>query len=186
MSMTLQKNGAKADLHNRSPQKSKYQDVVETLFALADTRINGNRPFDLRVVNDKFYERVIRDGGLGMGESYVDGWWECDSIDEMTARFIRANLHKESYKNPRVVAAFLKVKLSGIGKKSKAFEVGQKHYDLGNDLFKTMLDKRMSYSCGYWKDAVTLDQAQENKLDLICRKLDLKPGMRVLEIGCGW
>ena len=64
--------------------------------------------------------------------------------------------------------------------------VGKEHYDVGNDLFIKMLDKRMTYSCAYWKDASTLDQAQEAKLDLICRKLYLKPGMKILDIGCGW
>jgi cyclopropane-fatty-acyl-phospholipid synthase len=68
----------------------------------------------------------------------------------------------------------------------KAFEVGEKHYDIGNDLYSRMLDKRMVYTCGYWKEAQNLDQAQEAKLDLVCRKIGLKPGQKVLDIGCGW
>ena len=77
-------------------------------------------------------------------------------------------------------------KLFNYQSKARAFQIGEHHYDLGNDLFEKMLDKRMIYSCGYWKNAKTLDEAQEAKLDLICRKLYLKPGMKVLDIGCGW
>jgi len=166
--------------------KSRYKDLIEQMFLKAGIEIDGKRPFDIKVINDKFYRKVLSDGQLGIGESYMDGWWECDRIDEMTCKFIKANLLKETSRNLRFILNYMKIKLSDIGKKSTAFEVGQKHYDLGNDLFKIMLDERMIYSCAYWKDADTLDKAQENKLDLICRKIGLKPGMRVLDIGCGW
>src|SRR5665213_114101 len=163
-----------------------YRALIEEMFAKADVRIDGDRPFDVRVSNEDFYARVLRDGALGIGEAYMDGWWDSDSIDELTCRFVKAGLHRESLGNLRYLRSVLALRLSGIGRRSKAFEVGERHYDLGNSLFRAMLDKRMIYSCGYWKDAVTLDQAQENKLDLVCRKLALKPGMRVLDIGCGW
>jgi cyclopropane-fatty-acyl-phospholipid synthase len=73
-----------------------------------------------------------------------------------------------------------------LQKPSRAFEVGQKHYDLGNDLFIAMLDKRLNYTCGYWKNATNLDEAQEAKLELVCKKINLQPGMAVLELGCGF
>ena len=167
-------------------RKNRYQRLIEETFLKAGVQINGSRPFDIRVTNDGFYKRVLKDGQLGIGESYMDGWWECDAVDEMTSRFIRADLHKEAFTDPRFALYFLTIALSGVGKKAKAFEVGRHHYDLGNDLFQAMLDPRMIYSCAYWKNATTLAQAQEHKLDLICRKIDLQPGMRVLEIGCGW
>ncbi len=156
------------------------------MFLKADIKINGNRPFDIQVHNEGFYRRVLRDGQLGIGESYMDGWWDCEAIDEMTSRFIRADLLEDTSKNIKFILNYLRVKLTDIGKVSKAFEVGEKHYDLGNELFEKMLDKRMVYSCGYWKNATNLDEAQEHKLDLICRKIGLKPNMTVLEIGCGW
>jgi cyclopropane-fatty-acyl-phospholipid synthase len=165
---------------------NKYRTEIEKMFSKADIRIGGDRPFDIRVHNDDFYGRVIRDGQLGIGEAYVDGWWDCDAVDAMTSRFIQANLHKQVDATLKLLYYFIETKLSGIGKKSKAFEVGEHHYDLGNNLFEVMLDKRMVYSCAYWEDATTLEQAQANKLDLVCRKIGLKPGMRVLEIGCGW
>jgi cyclopropane-fatty-acyl-phospholipid synthase len=166
--------------------KDRYRRAIEEMFGRAGVQINGARPFDIRVLHPGFYRRIIGNAQLGLGESYMDGWWECDDIPEMTRRFILAGLHKDSLRNLRYLREYLTVRLSGIGRPGKAFEVGQKHYDLGNDLFRLMLDRRMIYSCAYWKDATTLDQAQENKLDLICRKLNLQPGMTVLEIGCGW
>jgi len=176
----------KTAIAESSRSKDKPRALIEEMFAKADVRIDGSRPFDIQVRDNRFYRRVLSNPALGIGESYMDGWWECEDIVEMVARFIRANLHKPSAADLKFVAYFLWIQLSGLGKRSKAFEVGQAHYDLGNDLFEAMLDKRMIYSCAYWKDAVTLEQAQENKLDLICRKIALKPGMKVLEIGCGW
>jgi cyclopropane-fatty-acyl-phospholipid synthase len=173
-------------LQSERTSEDKARSLVEEMFSLADVRINGERGFDIRVTHDGFYRRVIRDGVLGIGESYADGWWECDQLDELTRRFVQANLRKEASSKPSFLLYALKVRLSGIGKKSRAFEVGQRHYDIGNELFQVMLDDRMIYSCAYWKNAATLAQAQENKLDLVCRKLGLTAGMRVLDIGCGW
>ena len=160
--------------------------VVENMFLKAGIHCNGTQPYDIKVLNSAFYDRVLRDGQLGIGESYMDGWWECDAIDEMVEKFINAGLLKDAEKNFRFILNYFKVKLTDIGKPSKAYEVAEKHYDLGNKLFETFLDKRMVYSCAYWKGATNIDEAQENKLDLVCRKLDLKPGMKVLDIGCGW
>jgi len=84
------------------------------------------------------------------------------------------------------IAEFLKAKMVNLQTPSRAFKVGEQHYDVGNDLYAAMLDKRLVYTCGYWKAAQTLDEAQEAKLDLVCRKLGLKAGQRVLDIGCGW
>src|SRR5260370_39911687 len=80
----------------------------------------------------------------------------------------------------------LKSRILNRQRKSRSGEVAQQHYDLGNDIYEAMLDRNMQYTCAYWKDATTLDQAQENKLDLICRKLKLAPGMKVLELGGGF
>ena len=160
--------------------------LVEDMFARADVRIGGARPFDITVHDDRFFRRALKGGQLGIGESYMDGDWDCPEVDEMSARFIRAGLHKTSLENLRSMLYALKLRVSGIGRKGKAFEVGRHHYDLGNDLFRAMLDKRMIYSCAAWDGANSLDEAQEHKLDLICRRARLAPGQSVLEIGCGW
>ncbi len=165
---------------------SQSQRMVTELFQKAGITINGQRPFDIRVHNEQFYRRVLQSGQLGIGESYMDGWWDCDNIPEMTNRFLRADLLKDTSRNLRFLLNLIWVRLTDIGSISRAFEVGKKHYDLGNDLFEKMLDPNMIYSCAYWKDAETLEAAQLQKLDLICRKIKLEPGMKVLEIGCGW
>jgi len=136
-------------------------------------------------MNHRFYNRILRDGVLGLGESYMDGWWDVEKPDDFFFRLIHASLH-ERVKQWKIVPLILKARILNHGRESKAFEVGIKHYDIGNKLFEKMLDKRMVYSCGYWKEAKNLDEAQEAKLDLICRKLNFQPGMKVLDVGCGW
>jgi cyclopropane-fatty-acyl-phospholipid synthase len=114
------------------------------------------------------------------------GEWDCEQLDVLIDRLLKADLFKYVLKNPRFIAQLVGAKVMNYGSKSRAFQVGERHYDIGNELYKAMLDKRMIYSCGYWKDAKNLDEAQEAKLDLICRKLQLKKGMRLLDIGGGW
>jgi len=70
--------------------------------------------------------------------------------------------------------------------KEKSTRVTKEHYDAGNDLYEAMLGRTMSYTCAYWKDAKTLEEAQTNKFDLVKRKLELKPGMKVADLGMGW
>jgi cyclopropane-fatty-acyl-phospholipid synthase len=161
------------------------KEVIQSLLSEAQITLNGSGEADVQVKNSEFYNRVLREGLLGLGESYMNGWWEANKPDVFFYRAISAELD-EKVKSWKIFSQILKARLFNPGKKSKAFEVGEKHYDIGNALFQKMLDKRMVYSCGYWKDAKTLDEAQEAKLDLICRKLSLDPGMKVLDVGCGW
>lgn len=155
------------------------------LLASADIRIGGDRPWDLAVRDSRLFARVFAQGSLGLGESYVDGWWDCPALDEFFYRVLMANLD-EAVSSPGDWVRALLAKLANPQRPSRAFEIGRRHYDLGNDLFARMLGDSMAYSCGYWRDASTLDDAQYAKIDLVCRKLGLNPGMRVLDIGCGW
>jgi cyclopropane-fatty-acyl-phospholipid synthase len=159
--------------------------AIQELLERADVRINGNRPGDIQVHNDKFYKRVLAQGSLGLGESYMDGWWDCKELDVFFYKIMSARL-EEKVRGLSIVFPYLAAKLTNMQSKSRAFEVGERHYDIGNDLYEAMLDKRLTYTCGYWKSAKTLDEAQEAKLDLVCKKMKLKPGMTVLDIGCGW
>src|SRR3989338_11660938 len=136
--------------------------------------------------NEKFYSRVLGKGALGLGESYMDGWWDCKKIDEFVYKIYSANLDEKVRPDLAIVFELLKFSLLNMQKKSRAFIIGKMHYDLGNELYKNMLDKRMNYSCAYWKNTQDLNKAQEAKLNLICKKLKLKKGMKVLDIGCGW
>jgi len=165
--------------------KKKLDDRIAHLLSLADVAVNGHRPWDIRVHNDNFYPTVLKCGSLGLGESYMDGWWDVPQLDEFICRVFKANLQD------RVISVqdylfYLQALVLNEQCPKRAYEVGEKHYDIGNDLYERMLDKHMIYSCGFWKNASTLDEAQEAKLDMVCRKLELKPGMRVLDIGCGW
>jgi cyclopropane-fatty-acyl-phospholipid synthase len=166
--------------------KSSEERTLSRLLALADVVLDGERDHDIRVRDDRFYGRVLRHGSLGLGEAYMDGWWDAPRVDELFARILGADLGRRARKDRKLWGRFLWQRLVNPQRRAKAFEVGQVHYDLGNDLFEAMLDRRMVYTCGYWKSAATLDEAQEAKLDLVCRKLGLKEGQHVLDIGCGW
>ncbi len=160
--------------------------VLRELLSTAAIQINGNNPWDLQVHDDRFFDRVLKDASLGLGESYMDGWWDCDEIDEFINRALKARLDEKVRNESRFLIHALRARLFNRQSVNRAFEVGEKHYDLGNDLYKAMLDKRLCYTCAYWKDARSLDEAQEAKLELVCKKINIKPGMRILEIGCGW
>jgi len=164
----------------------RYKEIAGEILGLADVKINGNSPWDIQIHNDGFYRRAITEGELGLGESFMDGWWDAEKIDELICRILKAKLDEKIKRKFPLSVKLLTARYLNLQTRKRAYIVGERHYDLGNDLFRNMLDKRMNYSCAYWKDADTLDKSQENKLELICRKISLKAGMRVLDIGCGW
>ncbi|MBK0077768.1 cyclopropane fatty acyl phospholipid synthase [Kosakonia cowanii] len=160
--------------------------IANELLGRAGIRINGPAPADIQVKNPDFFKRVLQDGSLGLGESYMDGWWECERLDIFFTQVLRAGLEKQLPHHLKDTLRIAAARLFNLQSKKRAWIVGKEHYDLGNDLFTRMLDPAMQYSCGYWKEATTLAEAQQAKLRLICEKLQLTPGMRVLDIGCGW
>jgi cyclopropane-fatty-acyl-phospholipid synthase len=160
--------------------------VLQEFLNIADIKIDGPRPWDIHVLNEQFFDRVLAGGSLALGESYMDGWWECEALDQFFDRVLSAGLDQKARRSLRVLWAGLKCRVANPQRISRAFEVGKRHYDIGNELFSIMLDRRMNYSCAYWENAMTLDAAQEAKLDLICRKLQIEPDLRLLDIGCGW
>ncbi len=162
------------------------QAFITKLLQHADIQINGSRPWDIAVHNPKLYQRVLNEGSLGLGESYMDGWWDCKQLDEFFYRICKADIDQKVSKNWSEYLHAVLIRIFNYQTKKGAAQGVKHHYDLSNDFFKAMLDKRMIYSCAYWKDAHSLDEAQDHKLDLICRKLHLKPGMTLLDIGCGW
>ena len=164
----------------------KLKTTAEQLLSPAGITVNGNNTWDIQVYDDNFYRRVLAEGSLGLGESYMDKWWDCEKLDEFICRILGAQIDRRVRSNRHLLFEVILARLFNMQSKSRAFRIGERHYDTGNDLFQCMLDKRMTYSCAYWKDAGSLDEAQEHKLDLICRKLGLKPGMKILGIGCGW
>ncbi len=159
---------------------------VEELLKRADVAIGGSRSQDITVHDERFYNRVIRYGTLGLGEAYMDGWWDANAVDAFIHKVLIAHLDTAIRINLASISAFAKAYFLNLQSGKRAFRVGEHHYDLGNDLYEAMLGKRMVYTCGYWKDATTLDEAQEAKLDLVCKKIGLKKGDHILDIGCGW
>ena len=158
---------------------------AERLLDRAGVTLDGNGPADLRVHDERMFARTFAQGSLGFGEAYMDGWWDCDDLSELINRILRARLYEavQPWREiPRVVAATL----VNWQTPNRSFRVGEAHYDIGNALYERMLGRYLVYSCGYWREADNLDDAQRAKMDLICRKLGLEPGMRVLDIGCGW
>ena len=156
------------------------------LLAVADVAVGGDRPHDIRVHDDRFWERVLRDRELGLGEAYQDGWWDADRLDEFLVRVLTADLRASVRSSPSLVWNVARARIMNRQTTARAARNAQAHYDIGNDLYLRMLGDEMVYSCAYWKDADVLAVAQAAKLDLVCRKLGLGPGMRVLDIGCGW
>ncbi|QFH71318.1 cyclopropane fatty acyl phospholipid synthase [Atlantibacter subterraneus] len=160
--------------------------IVNDLLSKAGVAINGPSPADLQVKNPDFYKRVLQQGSLGLGESYMDGWWECERLDQFFTNVIKAGLENQLPTHFKDTLRVLGARIFNLQTQKRAWMVGKEHYDLGNDLFSHMLDGQMQYSCGYWKTADNLADAQRDKLRLICEKLQLAPGMRILDIGCGW
>ena len=159
---------------------------VDQLFAVAGIEPGGTHPWDIQIHDPGFYQRVWADRNLGMGEAYMDGWWDSQQLDEFFARLLRSKVEQSLRVTPSLALRTMAHRISNFQSRGRSREVIKQHYDLGNDLFVNMLDKRLVYSCAYWQDAPNLDIAQENKLEMICRKLGLQPGMKVLDIGCGW
>jgi cyclopropane-fatty-acyl-phospholipid synthase len=168
----------------------KRKSFIENLLTKADITLGGNNPGDMIVYNEKLYDRVMKHGTLGLGEAYAEGWWDAEPLDVFFTKVLSANLEEE-IKTPgmliRTAPVYLGMLLQDLGHVKRSHHVGEHHYDIGNDLYEKMLDKRLVYTCGYFQGgAKTLDEAQEAKLDLICKKIGLEPGMTVLDIGCGW
>lgn len=162
------------------------EETLRALLERADVRIGGDRPWDPRVHDARFFQRVLAEPSLGLGESYVEGWWDVDSLDAFFHRVLRANLGVRETGRARLFKEWLKARLANQQSRRRSRRVAQNHYDLGNEFYRCMLDPWMQYTCAYWKEAEDLAGAQEAKLDLVCRKLQLREGESVLELGGGW
>lgn len=168
-------------------KSSRAKKILCKILGPSGVQMDGSSPWDIRIHNPDFYERVLSGGSLALGESYMDGWWDCKALDRFFEKIMENRLDKQSKTNiATLLWVALRTKVLNAQKRSRAYIIGERHYDIGNNLFSIMLDKGLNYSCAYWKNAATLDAAQEAKLDLICRKIGLRSGMKVLDIGCGW
>lgn len=185
--MLKTRNLSLADGHVNCSQ-TEAPEILSTLISEAGIKFNGSSAWDIQVHHQELYQRILSKGSLGLGEAYVDGLWDAHSLDELFTRLMDFDIDKKvvGLAKFRLALEALRHKCSNLQSPQRAFQVGEQHYDTGNDIFEAMLDPTMSYSCGFWQNAQTLEQAQIDKLDMICRKLDLQAGETVLEIGCGW
>jgi len=158
---------------------------AKALLASAGIAVGGSRPWDMEIHHPDTLGRVFSQGSLGLGESYMDGWWDSERVDELICKVLQARLDEQAGR-PGWWWMVLRARLTNLQSLRRSWQVARLHYDLGNDLYAAMLDPSMAYSCGYWAQAADLAQAQEAKLELVCRKLQLEPGMTLLDIGCGW
>ena len=167
-------------------KRHRFAATVEQLLASVGVAIDGSNPWDMQVHDDRVFARVFAEGTLGLGEAYMDGWWDSERLDEFTARCVQGGVPDSLPRNLRTLLLYLRARFANRQSKRRAFIAADVHYDLGNDLFAATLDARLTGSCGYWAEATNLDASQDAKLDLICRKIGLKAGDRVFDIGCGW
>ncbi len=173
------------DISSRPTPPSITEEALASLLAEADVRLGGDNPWDVQVHDDRFFDRVMAEGNLGLGEAYMERWWDVDQLDEFFHRVLRAKLNGR-IRDPKFAAAWMKARLFNLQSPVRSRRVAELHYDLGNRFFEKMLDPWMQYTCAYWKGADTLAEAQEAKLDLVCRKLHLAKGDHILELGGGW
>jgi len=170
----------------RGPARNRSKELVLRLLDLAEIELNGPAPSDIQVHDERFYQQVVRDRELGLGETYQQGWWSAERLDQVVAKVLAVHLAGQLRSSRQLMALAFRARLMNRQNLQRAAVNASAHYDIGNDLYERMLDKRMVYTCGYWKEATDLESAQEAKFELICAKLDLEPGMKLLDIGCGW
>jgi cyclopropane-fatty-acyl-phospholipid synthase len=182
--MTMATTTARKLLSTLDPRRA--QDLFRDVLAQAGVTIGGTQPWDIQIHDERVWMRLLRDGTLGAGESYVEGWWDTPALDQFIDRILRARFTDTLRDNWTLVAHAVRARILNLQSITRSFDNGQQHYDIGNDLYEAMLGGRLLYTCAYWPNATTLDEAQDAKLDLVCRKIGLKPGMRVLDLGCGW
>jgi cyclopropane-fatty-acyl-phospholipid synthase len=165
---------------------SRYKEIVQELLSISGIAINGPNPWDIQVNDDRMYARILTDKNLGLGESYMEGWWDCPSVDQLIFRVSKADLDQKVTGGIKLLISYLHSLIFHRQSRSRARDVAKRHYDLGNDLFFAYLDSYKQYSCAFFNGTDDLEEAQRNKMNLICRKLGLRDGDHVLDIGFGW
>jgi cyclopropane-fatty-acyl-phospholipid synthase len=164
----------------------RQRSVLEEMFATTGITINGNSPWDMHVRDERIFPRLLQDRSLGLGESYMEGWWDCRQLDELVCKILTAELDKKIKDGFRFLVPVLSAMLFNMQSKIRSRVVAEQHYDLDNELFMSFLDPYNQYSCAYFDGTENLNEAQLKKMGMTCRKLNLGKEDNVLDIGCGW
>ena len=125
-------------------QHDRWGEWLEQVCGECGVTVNGARPEDPQIYNPGLARRVFTEGSTGLGEAFMDGWWDCEALDELATRALCANIDQKIENKARLLFEIAKVRIFNFQKKSRAFQVGERHYDTGNDLFEVMLDPTMS------------------------------------------
>jgi cyclopropane-fatty-acyl-phospholipid synthase len=162
------------------------KEIVEHLLGGAGVQIAGTNPWDIKIHNEKFYDRALSRKNLGLGEAYMEGWWDCERLDEFFYKILCADLGDKVRGSWKLVLPAVRAFLFNLQSLSRSSMVADVHYNLDNNLFMSFLDLYNQYSCAYFKETEDLKQAQIKKMDMIIAKLRLTPSDHVLDIGFGW
>ena len=149
-------------------------------------RFGAGEPVHVDVFDERVFARIATRGGIGLGEGYTAGEWRADDLVALF-ELLLANAETGRERHPRLTR--LLQSRPRPNRRQGLFAARRNiaaHYDLGNELFRLMLDPSMTYSCGFFEPGDSLEDAQLRKLRRVCDKLALRPGDRVLEVGCGW
>lgn len=162
------------------------KDRIVGLLKDAGITVNGSNPWDIQIRSEETWTRLFAQGTLGLGEAYMDGLWDVGDMAEFFNKVLVGRIGDKLRVTPNLLWQIVQAKFLNMQSIERSRRVAKMHYS-ETDAYRASLDKRMTGSCGYWPEGVTnVDQAQEAKLDLVCRKIGLRPGQLVWDIGCGW
>ncbi len=162
-----------------------FKPLIESLLEGTGVRLDGDRPWDIRVNRERLYRRALR-GSLGFGEAYIDGDWDCEALDELFRRLLSANTQKRPLIRAARAVKSLQSRLMNLQTRRRSRAVAEEHYDLDHRMYALFLGPWNQYTCCFFDGTDDLERAEVVKLEMLCDKLELRAGDRLLDIGCGW
>ena len=163
-----------------------YKHIIKEMLESIGIKINGDNPWDIRVRDERVFPRMLRSKNMGLGESYMEGWWDCDQVDTFIHKILTARIDSKIKAGLKFLIPTLSAVLFNMQSKVRSHIVAEQHYDLDNELFMSFLDPYNQYSCAYFDETDDLNEAQQKKINLICKKISLNKNDQVLDVGCGW
>jgi cyclopropane-fatty-acyl-phospholipid synthase len=166
--------------------KKLAEKLVTDIFNQGGISLNGPNPWDIQIRDSRFFNRVLTGGSLGFGESYMDGDWDVAQLDALIRRILRIKATRKPIVTLNRTWHDLKSRLMNLQSRSGSMAIIDAHYDLDHRLYQHFLGPYNQYTCCFFNQATSLEAAEIEKLEMICNKLDLREGDKVLDIGCGW